>query len=68
MYIHIYAYIHTYAYMYVFENLFFKTQFINLGVALQAYFLLNGAYRVLEKSSSYIYNTGIDQWYCFYCG
>ena len=37
------------------EKLLSKTQSMNLAIALQAHFIWNGAYPVLEKSSPYIY-------------
>ena len=46
-------YVHIYAYRHICEKLFFKTQSMNLALALEAHFF-NGAYCALEKSFIYI--------------
>ena len=49
-----------YIYTHICEKLFSETWIIHMALTLQAYFF-NGAYRVSEKSSSYIIRQSVER-------
>ena len=48
-------YVNMYVYTHICEELYSKTQSTKLGLTSETILLFNGAYRVLERSSSHIY-------------